>query len=69
LSKCEKCGGTLVRRKDDEPDAVRNRLAVYQRQTAPVIDWYRRDGARLLPIEAVGSTDDVLHRALIALGK
>jgi adenylate kinase len=68
-SKCEKCGGTLVRRKDDEPDAVRNRLAVYQRQTAPVIDWYRRDGARLLPIEAVGSTDDVLHRALIALGK
>ena len=67
-SRCDKCGGTLVRRKDDEPDAVRNRLAVYQRQTAPVIDWYRRDGARLISIDAVGSTTDVLQRALVALG-
>src|SRR5213075_1269840 len=39
-STCEKCGGRLVRRKDDEPEAIRNRLAVYRRQTAPVIDWY-----------------------------
>jgi adenylate kinase len=68
-SKCEKCGGTLVRRKDDEPEAIRNRLAVYQRQTAPVIDWYRHDGARLVAIDAVGSTDDVLTRALSALGR
>ena len=65
---CDKCGGTLVRRKDDEPEAVRNRLAVYQRQTAPVIDWYRNDGARLLSIDAVGSTNEVLNRALNALG-
>ncbi len=68
-SRCEKCGGTLVRRKDDDPGAVRNRLAVYQRQTAPVIDWYRRDGARLVSIDAVGSTGDVLQRALAALGR
>jgi adenylate kinase len=67
-SKCDKCGGTLVRRKDDEPEAIRNRLAVYQRQTAPVIDWYKSDGARLICIDAVGSTDDVLKRALVALG-
>jgi adenylate kinase len=68
-SKCDKCGGTLVRRKDDDPAAVRNRLAVYQRQTAPVVDWYRKDGARMLNIDAVGSTDDVLKRALMALGR
>ena len=68
-TKCEKCGGTLVRRKDDEPEAVRNRLAVYQRQTAPVIDWYRNDGVRLVSIDAVGTTDAVLNRALDALGK
>src|SRR5688572_813021 len=67
-STCDKCGGKLVRRKDDEPEAIRNRLSVYQRQTAPVIDWYRSDGARLLSIDAVGSTDDVLKRALFALG-
>jgi adenylate kinase len=68
-STCDKCGGKLVRRKDDDPDAVRNRLAVYQRQTAPVIEWYRKDGARMLNIDAVGSTDDVLKRALMALGR
>jgi adenylate kinase len=68
-SRCDKCGGKLVRRKDDEPEAVRNRLAVYQRQTAPVIDWYRRDGARLISIDAVGSTTDVLNRAMTALGE
>jgi adenylate kinase len=68
-TKCEKCGGTLVRRKDDEPEAVRNRLSVYQRQTAPVINWYQNDGARLVSIDAVGTTDAVLNRALNALGR
>src|SRR5215212_10297019 len=34
---CPKCGGTLVRRKDDEPEAIRNRLQVYRSQTEPVI--------------------------------
>lgn len=64
---CPKCGGTLVRRQDDEPASVRNRLAVYQRQTAPVIDWYRAGGARVLPIDAAGTTAEVLDRALGAL--
>jgi adenylate kinase len=68
-SRCDRCGGTLVRRKDDEPEAIRNRLAVYQRQTAPVIDWYRRDGARMLTIDAVGTTTEVLDRAMMALGR
>ncbi len=41
---CDKCGGTLVRRKDDEPEAIRNRMRVYRQQTEPVIEWYRRRG-------------------------
>lgn len=60
--------GTLVRRKDDEPEAVLNRLRVYQAQTAPVISWYRAQGANVLPIDAVGSLDDVLARVHKALG-
>ncbi len=64
---CERCGGVLVRRKDDEPEAIRNRLAVYQAQTAPVIDWYRRAGTPLLAIDAIGAVDDVTARALDAL--
>src|SRR5688572_21029628 len=66
-TKCEKCGGTLVRRKDDEPDAIRNRLAVYQRQTAPVIDWYRLNGTAIVTVDAVGAVDDVTRRALDTL--
>ncbi|HSA57686.1 MAG TPA: adenylate kinase [Gemmatimonadaceae bacterium] len=66
--RCEKCGGRLVRRKDDEPDAVRNRLAVYARQTAPVIDWYRTHGLRVVHVDAVGTTDQVLTRVMGSLG-
>jgi adenylate kinase len=64
---CEQ-GGTLVRRRDDEPDAVRKRLEVYTAQTAPVIEWYRRNGARIVAINAVGSLDEVEARALAGLG-
>jgi adenylate kinase len=67
--KCEKCGGRLVRRRDDEPEAVRNRLVVYQRQTAPVIQWYRAHGVPLLSVDATGTTDQVLDRVMGALGR
>jgi len=66
-AKCDNCGGTLIRRKDDEPDAVRNRLAVYRRQTAPVLAWYEQHGTRIATVDAVGSIDDVTRRALAAL--
>jgi adenylate kinase len=65
--KCDNCGGMLVRRKDDEPDAIRNRLAVYDKQTAPVFDWYKRNGARLEQVKAVGPVSEVTSRALQAL--
>ena len=60
--------GTLTRRRDDEPEAVRKRLEVYKAQTAPVIDWYRRNGARIVAINAVGTLDEVEARALAGLG-
>jgi adenylate kinase len=66
---CDKCGGKLVRRKDDEPDAIRNRLAVYDAQTAPVLDWYKKNGGRVVNVNAVGPISDVTARALKALGR
>ena len=63
-SKCDKDGGTLIRRKDDEPDAIRNRLQVYEQQTAPVLQWYRDHGAKVATIDAVGAVQDVTARAL-----
>lgn len=68
-SECEKCGGTLVRRKDDEPEAVRNRLQVYKDQTAPVIKWYEERKCAPLKIKADGSLSEVTERALHALKK
>ena len=62
-------GGTLIRRKDDEPDAIRNRLNVYHAQTKPVLDWYVSQRANVQHIEAVGSFDDVFARALKAVGR
>ena len=66
-SKCDKDGGTLLRRKDDEPDAIRNRLVVYERQTAPVLKWYRDHGITVDVIDAVGRVEEVTARALAAL--
>lgn len=60
-------GGTLIRRKDDEPDAVRNRLVVYHRQTEPVVAWYEANGMAVHHINAVGSVEEVSDRALSAL--
>lgn len=61
--------GTLVRRKDDEPDAVRNRMRVYEAQTAPVIAWYRAHGANVAEITASGALDEITARVLKAVGK
>ena len=66
-ARCAKCGGTLVRRKDDEPEAVRNRLRTYHAQTAPVIGWYEQTGGPLRRIDALGAMDEVLTRARRAL--
>src|SRR5690242_4069859 len=54
-ARCPNCGGTVVRRTDDEPAAVRNRLSVFTTQTAPVFDWYKQDGARIAVVNASGA--------------
>jgi adenylate kinase len=66
---CAKCGGTLVRRKDDEPAAVRNRLKVYHSQTKPVINWYKDHKMKVHKVDAAGTVDEVTQRALEALKK
>jgi len=43
-SSCEKCSGELYLRDDDNESTVRNRLDVYARSTAPLVDYYRSKG-------------------------
>lgn len=66
---CPKCGGHLVRRKDDEPEAIRRRLEVYMAQTAPVISWFQSHGANVVFVDARGTLDEVEARALAAIGR
>lgn len=51
-------GGPLVQREDDKPETVTKRLDVYERQTAPLIAYYRATG-KLVEIDALKSVDDV----------
>ncbi len=64
---CEKCGGNLVRRKDDEPESVRNRLKVYQAQTEPVIQWTKDKKMTLVEIDATGDVAEITERTMKAL--
>lgn len=60
---CDACGGQLYQRDDDKPETVRARLKVYQRQTAPLIDYYRR-ACLLVEVDGAGDIETV-HAALL----
>lgn len=64
---CDKCGGKLVRRPDDEPEVVTNRLEVYKKQTQPIEDYYRKQSI-LLAIRGIGTPDDIFGRIEKGLG-
>jgi adenylate kinase len=64
---CDKCGGALMRRKDDDPEAIRTRLKVYDEQTAPVLEWYQKNNDKVVIVDAVGAVEDITSRALGAL--
>jgi adenylate kinase len=58
---CDDCGSRLVHREDDCEAVVRQRLAAYREQTAPVIEYYRRrPGLRMIEIDGGGQADAVL---------
>ena len=63
---CDACGGKLVQRSDDQPEAVRNRLQVYDAQTSPLIEYYRVRGL-LKDIDATGTVEQVFERVVNAL--
>lgn len=65
---CDRCGGALIVRKDDEPATVRERLKVYHDLTEPLIDFYRQRG-KLVVVKGqsdIGETTALLLKALEA---
>ena len=63
---CDRCGGELYQREDDRPETIAERLRVYARDTAPLVDYYGAQG-KLVGIDATGPVEDVTQRAIDAL--
>lgn len=64
----DETGEPLIQRDDDKEEAIRNRLEVYEKSTAPLIDYYRAKGL-LVDIDASVSPDEVLAAMVKALEK
>lgn len=63
---CDRCNGSLIVRKDDEPATVLERLKVYHEQTEPLVDFYRGKG-KLVAIKGDDSIDEITANVLKAL--
>jgi adenylate kinase len=60
---CDVCGGDVVHRDDDTPDAINIRLDLYESQTSPLMEYYGSRGL-LARVNGVGHPDDVLKRLI-----
>jgi len=60
---CDRCGGPLYQREDDNPEVVARRLEVYRQQFAPIIEYYRRKGV-LVDVDASEQAEVVVPRVL-----
>ncbi|MFC4357522.1 adenylate kinase [Halobium salinum] len=58
---CDVCGATLIQRDDDNEETVRERLRVYDENTAAVIEHYREEGS-LVEVDGEGTPDEVFGR-------
>lgn len=64
---CDRCGGELYQREDDREETIAHRLQVYDKQTAPLVDYYRQRGL-LKPIDGIGDIEQIRARVIEALG-
>jgi adenylate kinase len=64
--KCDRCGGELYQRADDNIETIKNRLKVYFTETSPLIDYYKKSG-KLLEINGEGNAAGVNKRIVTAL--
>lgn len=63
---CDRCGGELFQRDDDQAETISERLRVYARDTAPLVDYYGAQN-KLAGIDATGPVEDITVRAIDAL--
>ncbi|MDR0820659.1 MAG: adenylate kinase [Endomicrobium sp.] len=59
--KCDRCGGVLFHRSDDKEDVIRDRFSVYEKQTKPLIEYYKESGL-LIYIDGLKSESSVFEQ-------
>ena len=69
---CEKCGGDVIQRADDQPEAIQQRLDAYERDTAPLLDYYATknlvvtvDGSQTVEAVGVAVSKALAERGLV----
>ncbi len=65
--KCDKCGGELIQRADDNPETIKNRLNVYHEQTEPIKAYYEKEGL-LVTAKGEEKLEDTTANVAKALG-
>lgn len=65
---CDKCGGELYQRADDNTETIKKRLQVFFAETAPLIDYYSK-GSKLLEVQGEGTVEEISNRIISGLQK
>ena len=65
---CDKCGGSLVQRKDDEEETVRKRIEVYNEETYPLVEYYKKK-KMLIDVDASKKPKEIFNNVVKIVGK
>ncbi|MCW6701826.1 adenylate kinase [Anaerococcus sp. NML200537] len=65
---CDRCGGKLIQRNDDNYETVKNRINIYNEQTSPLIDYYKEAG-KLITIDGAKTPEEVFNEFNNKLGE
>ncbi len=63
---CDRCGSEIYQRDDDREETVEARLRVYEQETLPLVDYYKKKGL-YRPVDGIGSVDDITERIVKAI--
>ncbi len=66
--RCDQCGATLITRKDDQLQTIRNRLVIDQKSSRPLLTYYQQQGL-LHRVNGIGHIEQALKRALVLFRK
>lgn len=58
---CDKCGSSLMQRKDDNEEVIGTRLQAYENSTTPVLEYYKKTG-KYVEVDGIGETEEVYSR-------